>query len=411
MPPRLNERIRMLDIELSRPLGDIAGIDGYERARALLRLHGTPVGMVDLPVRAGVLAAADIRAAVLDVAPDALHAAGPARADVAPDARSLPTLTVAVCTRERPEDLAGCLRALERLDYPGVEILVVDNAPVSAATAAVCDEHPRVLRVVEPRPGLDWARNRAVLEATGEILAFTDDDARVEPDWARRITEPFLADARVMAVAGLVVPLELETRAQVLFEEYGGLSGGLKRMKIDPGPEWGVRGMWHYTLMAQHGSGANMAFRRRIFEIVGRFDPALDVGTPTNGGGDTELLLRVMAHGYAVVYEPRALVRHRHRRDEAGLRRQLAGWGSGSWAVLFRTAAAFPRSWWVLGLLGVRGLAHQGLRLARPGGVPRRLILSELGGAAAAPWRYLRARRDARAIERAHGAQIRERPS
>lgn len=320
-----------------------------------------------------------------------------------PEAR--PGLTVAVCTRDRPDDLAGCLEALLALDDPDIDIVVVDNAPRTDATEAICRSLPRVRRVVEPRPGLDWARNRALLESASEVLAFTDDDARVDRDWARHLVAPFTEDPRIMAVAGLVKPLELETPAQIEFEEYGGLSGGLSPVRFKPEPDWGVRGLWHCMLMAQRGSGANMAFRRSVFERVGPFDPALDVGTPTGGGGDTEMLFRILAHGFGMAYEPRAVVHHRHRRDFEQLHRQIGGWGSGMSAVLLRSMLAQPRGSWVLSLFAMRGLVHQGRRLLRPGPVRRRLILSEVRGLLAGPWRYARARRGAREIERRFGVQ------
>ncbi len=326
-----------------------------------------------------------------------------------PPEGALPALTVAVCTRDRPDEMAGCLDALLGLDYPAVNILVVDNAPPDDAVRLLCQSRPGVRYRVEPRPGLDWARNRAILEASGDVLAFTDDDARVERDWARRIIEPFLEDPRIMAVGGLILPLELETPAQVRFEEYGGLSGGLEPIRLLPGEGWGARGLWHCALVAAHASGANLAFRTSVFSDVGLFDPALDVGTHTNGGGDTEMVFRVMAHGYGMAYQPRAVVRHRHRREEEGLRRQIAGWGSGMTAMLLRGMLTRPRAAWVLALVGAHGLFHQGLRFVRPGSASRRLVLTELRGTIEGPWRYLAARRRARTIARRFGPQVPER--
>jgi O-antigen biosynthesis protein len=404
---RREHRIRLLDVELSRPLTDIEGLDGYHLARLLVRAHGTPVGSVDVEVRDGGCTAGAIRAAIVEqLHPEPQSLIGPAGE---PFGGPWPSLTVAVCTRGRPDDLAECLKYLDRLDYPDLEILIVDNAPDDDANAEVCRGWPRVRYVVEPRPGLDWARNRAVLEATGEILAFTDDDVRVDPDWAREIVVPFVTDPGVGAVAGLGVPLELETPAQLLFEEYGGASGGYTRIRMQGGPEWGVRGMWHYGLMAPHGSGANMAFRRSVFDTVGLFDPALGVGTVTNGGDDTEMLFRVLAHGYGMVYEPRAVIRHRHRREYAGVERQIAGWGSGMYAFLTRSVLTFPRAWWVIGLLGARSLGHLVQRVLRPGPLPRTLVLKELRGALGGPLRYFRARSGAREIERRFGPQSSER--
>lgn len=151
-----------------------------------------------------------------------------------------------------------------------------------------------------------------------------------------------------------------------------------------------------------------MAFRRTIFDEIGMFDTALDVGTPANGGGDTEMFFRVLMHGHGMVYEPRAVIRHRHRRDFAGVKRQISGWGSGMYAFLTRSMFAFPRAWWVLSLLGVRGYAQLLASLLRPRGLSRRLIMTQLAGALAGPLRYLQARSRAGFIERRFGPQARQ---
>ena len=135
------------------------------------------------------------------------------------------------------------------------------------------------------------------------------------------------------------------------------------------------------------------------------FDPALGVGTATNGGDDTEMFFRVLAHGHAMVYEPRAIIRHRHRRDLAGVERQISGWGTGMYAFLTRAVVAFPRAWWVIALLGAYGFADLLRMLARPAGLPRRLVFTQLRGALAGPFRYFRARSRVREIEREFGAQ------
>lgn len=83
--------------------------------------------------------------------------------------------------------------------------------------------------VCEPLPGLDNARNRAALTAHGEIVAYTDDDVVVDVNWVRGLAEVFVLDVDVTAVTGLVLPLELETESQALFEEYGGFSRGFNR--------------------------------------------------------------------------------------------------------------------------------------------------------------------------------------
>ena len=93
----------------------------------------------------------------------------------------------------------------------------------------------------------------------------------------------------------------MATDAQVYFEKYGGFGCGLeartfppsKERTTSPDPRWAI----------ECGTGANMAFRRSVFSEVGPFDPALDVGTPTNGGGDIEMFYRVLKEGHALRYD------------------------------------------------------------------------------------------------------------
>jgi GT2 family glycosyltransferase len=309
------------------------------------------------------------------------------------------TVTVAVCSRERTEDLAVCLQAIGELEYPDIDVLVVDNAPSSEATRRLMeDRFPQFRYVREPRPGLDWARNRAIRETKGEILAFTDDDAVVDPGWVSALVSVFDENEDVMAVTGLVIPLELETEAQILFEEYGGFGKGFLRRWYQalPSDSWHLSAGWF-------GTGTNMAFRRSIFNDIGEFDPALDVGTRTNGGGDLEMFFRLLEEGHLLVYEPAAIVRHRHRRTRGELKTQLRNHGIGFFSYLMRTARVYPAQRIGILRLAVWWLARWGIgRLLRsfvqPRGFPRDLIVAELLGALVGLTRYPRALREARRV-------------
>lgn len=346
-------------LDLSCPLADIPVPDGYASAFAIVRLHGTPVGTCRLPVAAGRVSSRHLADAIVVGTADrmlrhlladrmlsrGLAAVGgdPATLLDTPHAAysgPWPSVTAAVCTRGRPDDLHRCLAALVRVDYPGLDLLVIDNAPAEASVArAVRDRHPQVRYVSEPRRGLDWARNRAILETSREVLAFTDDDAVVDPGWLRAIVAPLAEDPDVMAVAGLVLPFELETAAQQLFEAHGGLGRGFA-------PRWvrvpdGEKAM-HAVNVTTLGTGANVAYRRTLFEQIGGFDPALDAGTASAAGGDIEMFFRVLKAGHRFVYEPSALVRHCHRRDHLSVRTQLVSWMTGAYAAAVRTAHHSP---------------------------------------------------------------------
>ena len=419
---------KLIDIELSHPPQNIEGLDGYTTLKALVRLHGTPIGCIETSVISDRCTAATIRKTILEQhawpiihhllsdllatptgsrewrIPDLLQAPHPACSE------PLPTVTVAVCTRDRPIQLALCLAAIDNLDYPDLDILVVDNAPSNDETERlVRAEYPNARYVREPRPGLNWARNRAIVEAHGEILAYTDDDVVVDSGWARALATTFAENPEVMAVTGLVVPYELETEAQVLFEHHGGFDRGFSRewYRLDPKD----RQRWQYYGTGQFGTGANMAYRRSLFDQIGPFDPALDVGTVTNGGGDLEMFFRVLKKGHTLVYEPAAIVRHRHRRDYAQLRTQLRNNGIGLYAYIVRSALAYPEERSALIRLGWYWLWRWNIRrtvisILHPARFPRDLILAELQGSFVGLCRYPKARRTAAEIADSFGDSL-----
>jgi hypothetical protein len=121
----------------------------------------------------------------------------------------------------------------------------------------------------------------------------------VDRGWVRALARVFAEEAEVMAVTGLVVPLELEAEAQFLFEQYGGFGRGFERKWYRLNCDRHGREVFHLRT-GQLGTGANMASRRSLFEFerIGGFDPALDVGTLTDGGGDLEMFFRVLQEGH-----------------------------------------------------------------------------------------------------------------
>ncbi|RYD48834.1 MAG: glycosyltransferase [Verrucomicrobiaceae bacterium] len=253
----------------------------------------------------------------------------------------MPSISIAICTRDRTGDLEKCLGAMAGMDYPDLEVLVIDNAPGSDATQQLVQERfPEFRYIREPRPGLDWARNRAIVEARGEVIAFTDDDVLPDPLWAYVIGATFAEEPEAAAITGLVAPYELESPAQEYFEMRGGFGKGFSRRWFHGAPP-GRRLPWHILGTGNCGTGANMAFRRSVFEQVGGFDPALDVGTPTRGAGDLEMFFRILKEGFHLLYEPAAIVRHRHRQDLEALHRQIFDNGS-VFAYIRRSMEAYP---------------------------------------------------------------------
>jgi GT2 family glycosyltransferase/SAM-dependent methyltransferase len=248
------------------------------------------------------------------------------------------SVTLAICTRERPIALERCLRSITEAIQAPDEVLVVDNAPHTATTRDVLRAFPAFRYLPEPRPGLSSARNAAVREATGDLLAFVDDDVVVHPLWLAPLRRAF-ADPDVMAATGLVLPAELETEAQVAFETiHGGLGLGFERARYDRGF---LRATVAYGMPVwKIGAGANMAIRRAAFDLVGEFDERLGAGA-AGCSEDSEFWYRLIAEGWACRYEPDSVVFHHHRRETAALTGQIHDYVRGHVAALFVQFARF----------------------------------------------------------------------
>jgi glycosyltransferase involved in cell wall biosynthesis len=386
-------------------------------ATVLVRLHGTPLARlpVDIPgspTEADVIALlrplvsheiaehlhADGRAVLPPTAEDSLDLpAGVPCADLLPLPAARPRVTVVVPTVGR-EDLAGCLHSLLAQDYDNFEVVVVDNAPspdrrrvLDRVLGAAEDRDHRLRRVVEPRPGASYARNRGLVAATGSLVAFVDDDVLVDPGWLPAIVAAFDFTAGVACVTGLVLPWELETQEQLWFEQYGGFGKGFRRRAFDLAEHRGEHALFPY-LPGQYGTGACIAFRREFLRELGGFDPALGGRRPVVGGEDIDVLLRTVLRGAVLVYEPRALLWYQPYRDTRALRRQMVIYGRGLSAVILKAALAEP----AVGRDIVRRLPA-GLRfLLDPGSgknagkrdFPRALALRELAGVVSGPFAY-----------------------
>lgn len=329
------------EVELSDPYASITLDQRYVALRMLIRVHGCPVGYVDLPApanrhldRARILASlgpdtieratqhvlSDLRRAKLaipeplpDVAAllDLLVAAPEAGcSQITP--RTGPLISVAICTRNRAHSLPATLDSLLIQTYTNIEILVIDNGSSTDATERLLrTQYPSIRYISEKCLGLNNARNRAMSEARGEIVAFIDDDARADPDWAGALL-PLFDDPKVMCAAGLVVPAALDTPGQDLFERYG-YSKGFYRytFRLDAPPP----SCPGFPYKGYLGTGCNFALRRGTFALVDAFDPRLDMGTPVPGGGDHDMFARIIRAGYHLTYDPRPIVFHLHLDD------------------------------------------------------------------------------------------------
>ena len=331
-------KIKIADIELSQGIANIEGLDGYGELQGLVRLFGTPIGYVRVPVRGGRVTGQTLSQIILEQHNNQIISQLLYNGLATPTPKSaawqfedlltllplqyqgsLPLVSVVICFSNCISDLTITLNSLKYLDYPHLDILVVDNTPNGKAEILLTTQYPHLRYVREVCSGIDWARNRAILEAKGDIIAYTNSGVFVDSGWIKALVKVFAEDATVMAVTGLVTPAELETESQILFEKNGGLSRGFesRRYQIAPGSRI------HFTYLRSPemvGTGFNMAFRRSLFAEIGYFNPALDIETDVQGNGDLEMFLRIIKEGYALVYEPSALVRHQECRSDKELR-------------------------------------------------------------------------------------------
>jgi glycosyltransferase involved in cell wall biosynthesis len=307
---------------------------------------------------------------------------------------SLPLLTIAICTKDRPEGVKRLLRSLSDQwaalpeGSAGLEILLVDNAPSDERTRELAGQRSELRYVREARPGLNFARNRALREARGEILAFLDDDVIVDQNWSAGLANAWRENRDAAAFTGQVLPMELETEAQVVFEMRGGFRRGFDRVRYGPV----LPGNRLYPGGAGiFGAGANMAFRTEILRRMGGFDEALDTGAAVPGGGDLDIFYRSIRAGYVLVYEPRFLVFHQHRREMKSLRLQYRrSWGLGFMCYISKCLKNDPERrvnlirliywWFVNDLIGL--MMHFKKKVQGRRHLPPSIFLGELWGGA-----------------------------
>jgi hypothetical protein len=427
--------VHLVDIDLAEPLPTISD-KTVDWAQVLVTLHEQPLGTVLVDLRNGAVGPAALRKIVDQTLGDLVRAH--LRADACSedsvragdDKRSTPRclrelepsneaplVSVVVPTRNRPTQLGSCLDSLLQLNYPSFEVMIVDNAPANDATQRLIEERfgrdTRVRYIREERPGASLARNRGTHAARGEIVAFTDDDAVVDRRWLSALVHGFAENPQVMCVAGLTLPTELQTPAQVAFELYGGMTCGFQHRVYDLREHRGDTLLYPYTA-GVFGASNNVAFRRVPFLERGCFDITLGPATPTFGAEDLDAFLSVILRGQRIVYEPRAVVRHEHRRDWPDLYWQVFTYSAGFTALLLKWALADRRVALDLArrvprLLPAAFLAsHRSGSEAGCGDYPAQLRWLERLGYLYGPVAYVRSRVKARTLVRDARAVVAE---
>lgn len=436
--PAPPEPLRVLEVELGQPLTPLGPTDPatgrtYTGARVLVRLHTHPLGVLDLALPPEGLSAAEVAAQVWSaLAPeitrhlrgDGLPMPGSLGVDGLPAPstprclqereallRRAPPISVIVASRNRAARLPVLLGHLLTLDYPHYEVVLVDNAPTDDSTRELVEAwaaaDPRLRYVREDHPGLSNARNRGIRHARYEVVAVTDDDVRPDPHWLTEIARGFELGENVGCVTGSILPMRLDTPAQLRIEQYGGFNKGFAPRLFDLAEHRGEGRMYPYAA-GVFGSGANLAFRRPAWRAVGGFDPALGAGTAGMGGEELAIFVQLLAHGYQIVYQPGALLHHDHHEGDEALRRQMFSYGAGLTAYLTKTVWDRPSRLldFAAGLPdALRHAFHPGsAKNSKKGGdYPPELTRLEWRGMLYGPLAYLRSRRHLAAVRASFG--------
>lgn len=247
---------------------------------------------------------------------------------------SPPDISVVVAAYNAESTIQETLDSLMRLSYPAFEAIVVDDGS-SDRTAEIAEKYPvRLIRL--GRSGLSAARNAGIQAAEGEIVAFTDADCIVDPDWLFYLAARY-AEGGVGGVGGPNIMPE---------------SDGWIARCIDRSP-----GMPRHVLVtpdiAEHVPGCNMSFYRSALLEVGMFDPIYRAA-----GDDVDICWRLQENGYELAYAAGAMVWHHRRGSVRAYLRQQKGYGRAEILLARKHPLRFSK----LGGIRWNGSIYDGLR-------------------------------------------------
>lgn len=256
------------------------------------------------------------------------------------------TLSVIICTRNRPQDIEVCLPTVLACPHPAAEVILVDQSTderTRQVVHALQQTWPHLTYVPTNTVGKSRALDIGLAHARGALLAFTDDDCEVPDNWLLRITAEFGASPDVDVLFGPVLP-----------------SPAIADLPDVCVPAWSFS-----TARPLHpgevcGMGANMALRRSALALLSSyFDPLLGPGAPFPAGEEGDFVYRLRRAGARAVLRPHLRVWHRAYRLPAHWQQVLQGYGAGDGA--FHAKHARCGDLWAVRTIAGR-LARLGMR-------------------------------------------------
>ncbi len=229
-----------------------------------------------------------------------------------------PFISIIIAIFNAQQTLAKCLSSIEKLDYPNFEIIAVDDGSTDSS-AEICQTFPSVRFISQDNSGPSAARNRGVSLAKGNIIAFTDADCIVDPDWLNELVNGFHSD-QVAGVGGNQLSPADESAFGRLVQDGFHLLGFATSYAQTP----------TRTTAVSHNPSCNASYQKQIFDEHGGFDESLWPGE------DLDLDTRLLNSGKILVRQPRAIVRHYRPATSTQLARMMSRYGRSARKLHYR---------------------------------------------------------------------------
>lgn len=238
-----------------------------------------------------------------------------------------PKVSVIVCSYNGGKTLQDCLESLDQVNYPDLEIVLVDDGSKDNTQEIVRDfvaarntraaagaRLPGFTNIVQPNMGLSYARNAGAAAAQGEIFAYTDSDCMPDPDWLYYLVGTLLSGE----YAGVGGPNISPPAVNWIQAAVAAAPGGPSHVLLT-------------DVVAEHIPGCNMAFFRSAFESIGGFD-----GEYRKAGDDVDFCWRLQTNGGVIAFSPSAIVWHYRRFTLQAFRKQQEGYGEAESMLRFK---------------------------------------------------------------------------
>jgi glycosyltransferase involved in cell wall biosynthesis len=247
------------------------------------------------------------------------------------------TVSVLICTRNRPQDIVWCLPAVLANDYPNFQVVVVDQSDGSETAGMVnklAEGCANLVYLPTDTRGKSLALNLGVKACTGDIIACTDDDCEMQPGWIAHVASLFGSEPDLDMVFGQVhmpdnLPEDDVAVPCLYFTE---------RRRLNKGDIFGM--------------GANMAFRRSLYDRLFGYDDILGPGAPLACSEDFDFLYRAQRLDAKCVAEPSLVLVHRAHRTREFWERVMYAYGVGDAGFYLKHARCGDV--WAGGVFGMR---------------------------------------------------------